>query len=123
MRRRISTAIAVTTAAIAASVTTGVASTTTTLRIALVGTPTLSLALLARLALMVLRGSRAEIWVLSASRLVGAIGINLVARRETDFQFDNLIPLRVSAFPFRNGEQFTQALTKLVSLRIHLYPS
>jgi hypothetical protein len=31
--------------------------------------------------------------------------------------------LRVSAFPFRNGEQFTQALTKLVSLRIHLYPS
>ena len=102
MRRRISTAIAVTTAAIAAGVTTGVAS-TTTLRIALVGTPTLSLTLLARLALMVLRGSRAEIWVLSASRLVGAIGINLVARRETDFQFDNLIPLRVSAFPFRNS--------------------
>ena len=88
--------------------------------IALVRRPSsLSLSLFVRV-LATLVG-RAGTGILSIGNLIAvAIAVDLVARRETNLQLDDFIPLRIAAFTFRRGKQFAQALTKFVFWRIHL---
>lgn len=46
---------------------------------------------------------RAGTGILSAgNEIVAAIAVDLIARRETNLQFDDFIPLRIRTFPFRN---------------------
>lgn len=90
-------------------------------RMALVRTSPLFVAL--ALMALALGPLRPEVLAVGQRRLfAGAVGVNLVARRETDLQFDDFIPLRIGPLPFRNRKQFAQALTQLVFWCIHHGP-
>ena len=54
-----------------------------------------------------------------ADGLVSPIGINLVSRRETNFQFDDFVPLGIGPLALRNGEHLAQTLTKFVFGCVH----